>query len=355
MHFKVGFAITLNSWPHANIGNAWPGLAVDVDIDQVNPGQWHATTLELNVGSRRTQLTRQLLAMQHAPGNPERTSEQPLGQGKVSSGQGIADLSAADANTVQLDCLRRFNGKALTDTGVLQEIEIPYSITTEPEVVTDLQVLHAQAIDQNRIDEFIGAELAQALIEGQAQDAVDTFLGQQLQFVPQPGQTGRSRVRSKEFPWLWLENHHAAGHAQLDGAFTQARQDSLVATVNTVKVANSGDTAPMLGAQIVEASNQLHNALLAHKVVDYNHTRRPTTGNTVTQSNRADKTAGSPMFIEAKASTQRLAIEVAQTEAHQQQHAKITDDTGRDQCTQAQEPLQHVPLIPGGHKVHADQ
>ncbi|CAI8812544.1 hypothetical protein EMIT0P253_230071 [Pseudomonas sp. IT-P253] len=56
-----------------------------------------------------------------------------------------------------------------------------------------------------------------------------------------------------------------------------------MATVNTVKVANSGDTAPMLGAQIVEASNQLHNALLAHKVVDYNHTRRPTTGNTVTK------------------------------------------------------------------------
>jgi hypothetical protein len=71
-----------------------------------------------------------------------------------------------------------------------------------------------------------------------------------------------------------------------------------VATVNTVKVANSGDTAPMLGAQIVEASNQLHNALLAHKVVDYNHTRRPTTGNTVTQSDRADKTASPPVFIE---------------------------------------------------------
>ncbi len=48
--------------------------------------------------------------------------------------------------------------------------------------------------------------------------------------------------------------------------------------MNTVKVANSGDAAPMLGAQVVEASNQLHNALLAHKVVDYNHTRRLTTG-----------------------------------------------------------------------------
>jgi hypothetical protein len=36
----------------------------------------------------------------------------------------------------------------------------------------------------------------------------------------------------------------------------------------------------MLGPQVVETSNQLHNTLLAHKVVDYNHTRAATTGDT---------------------------------------------------------------------------
>jgi hypothetical protein len=70
----------------------------------------------------------------------------------------------------------------------------------------------------------------------------------------------------------------------------------------------------MLGAQVVEASNQLHNALLAHKVVDYNHTRRPTTGNTVTQSDRADKTAGPCPSIKGETSAQGLAIEIAQAE-----------------------------------------
>jgi hypothetical protein len=228
--------------------------------------------------------------MQYPPGNLERTTEQTLGQGKIGSGQGIADLGAADADTVQFNGLRRFDGKTLTDPGLLQEIEVPYPITAEAEVVTDLQVLHAQAIDQNGIDELGGAELAQALIERQAQDPVDPLEGQQLQFVAQARQTGWCRVRGKEFPRLRFENHHAAGHAQLERTFTQPSQDSLVTTVNTVKVANSGDAAPMLGAQIVEASNQLHNALLAHKVVDYNHTRRPTTGNTVTQSDRTDKT-----------------------------------------------------------------
>jgi hypothetical protein len=57
-----------------------------------------------------------------------------------------------------------------------------------------------------------------------------------------------------------------------------------VTTVNTVEIANGGDAAPMLGAQIVEASNQLHNALLAHKVADYNHTPPSTTGDTSRQN-----------------------------------------------------------------------
>jgi hypothetical protein len=213
--------------------------------------------------------------------------------------------------------LRRFDGEALHDAGLLQEIEIPCPVTAKTEVVADFKVLHAKTVNQDGIDELTGAELAQALVECQAQDSVDPFGSQQLQLVTQPGQTRWRRVRGEKFPGLRLENNHAAGHAQLERTLAQPRQDSLVATVYTVKVANSGDTAPMLGAQIVEASNQLHNALLAHKVVDYNHTRRPTTGNTVTQSDRTDKTVGSPVFIEAGTSAQRLAIEVAQTEAHQ--------------------------------------
>jgi hypothetical protein len=203
--------------------------------------------------------------------------------------------------------LRRFDGEALHDASLLQEIEIPCPVTAKTEVVADFKVLHAETVNQDGIDELTGAELAQALVECQAQDSVDPFGSQQLQLVTQPGQTRWRRVRGEEFPGLRLENNHAAGHAQLERTLAQPRQDSLVATVYTVKVANSGDTA----------SNQLHNALLAHKVVDYNHTRRPTTGNTVSQSNRADKNADSPMFIEALALAKRLAIEVAQPEAHQ--------------------------------------
>jgi hypothetical protein len=167
---------------------------------------------------------------------------------------------------------------------LLQEIEITEPVATETEIVTDLQMLNAKAIDQNLVDELGGTEFSQTLVEGQAQHQVNALARQQFQLVTQTRQTSRGSLGGKKLTRLWFENHHAAGQAQLHRSLTQARQDSLVATVNTVKVANSGDTAPMLGAQILEASNQLHNALLAHKVADYNHTRPGTTGNSPRQT-----------------------------------------------------------------------
>ncbi|CRM96524.1 hypothetical protein [Pseudomonas sp. 22 E 5] len=291
MYFQVGLAITCNRGPDAYVGDSGPRLAVDVDADEVNPGQRHTTALELHVGGWRAQLARQLLAVQDPSGNAERATEQTLGQGEVGSGQGITHLGTAHAQAVQFDGLCGFDGKPLVDARMLQEIEIPDAVATKAEVVTDLQMLHAQAINQDAVDELGGAQALQTLVEGQAEDTVHALFCQQLQLVPQAGQAGRRGLGGKVFPRLWLENHHAAGHAQLDRAFAQPSQDSLVATVNTVKVANSGDAAPMLGAQVVETSNQLHNALLAHKVVDYNHTRPRTTGNSAGQMGRIDKTA----------------------------------------------------------------
>ncbi|KID12006.1 hypothetical protein P279_30870, partial [Rhodobacteraceae bacterium PD-2] len=83
VNFQVGLAITCNRGPDTYIGDSRPRLAVDIDAHQVNPGQRHTTALELHVGSWRTQLARQLLAVQYPPGNTERATEQTLGQGEV--------------------------------------------------------------------------------------------------------------------------------------------------------------------------------------------------------------------------------------------------------------------------------
>lgn len=197
MNLEMGFAIPLDRGAHTDIGDAGPGLAVDIDIDQVHPGQWNTTTLELNVGRGGTQLARQLLAVQDPPGDTERPAEQPFSQGEIGGGQRIANLGAADANTFKLHRLSRLDGKTVNQPGLLQEFEIANAITAKPEVIADLQVLHAKPVHQDGIDKLAGAELAQPLVKGQTQDPVDAFVGQQLQFVPQPGQTGRGRIRGE--------------------------------------------------------------------------------------------------------------------------------------------------------------
>ncbi|RMQ30377.1 hypothetical protein ALQ06_101252 [Pseudomonas syringae pv. berberidis] len=129
-----------------------------------------------------------------------------------------------------------------------------------------------------------------------------------------------------------------------------------MAAVNTVEIANRGDAAPMLGAQVVKASNQLHNALLAHKVADYNHTRPWTTGNTpradegsrpATKKND-DQPAGSGLH-------NGLAGEIPQAKAQHQKHGEIRHHPRRDQRTQTQKTLQHMTFVPGRHDMHEPQ
>jgi hypothetical protein len=191
--------------------------------------------------------------VQYPASDLKRTPQQTFRKGEICSGQGITHLGTADSHTIKFDRLRRLDGKTLHLACLLQKVKIAHAVAAKTEVVTDLQVLHTQAVDQNGIDELGSAELAQALIERQAKHPINPGVSQQLQLVAQPGQTSRGSLGGKKLTWLWLKNHHTAGHAQLQCTLTQPAQDSLVTTVYTVKVANSGDTAPMLGPQIVKA------------------------------------------------------------------------------------------------------
>ena len=286
MHFQVSAAVAGNGRPHADIGDTGPHLAIYLCADQVNPAERHATTLELYVGSRCTQLPGQLLPMQHSPTNAEWPPEQALGQRKVCRGQRIANLGAADPQPIELDSLGSLDAETMALAGRLQEAEITETVAAKAEIIAHFEVLHTQPVDQDGVDECFGAEFAQALVEGQAQDSIDTLGSQQGDLVAQPRQAGRSAFRGEILARLWFENHHATGHTQLYRSLTQSRQDCLVTSVNTVEVADGSNTAPVLGAKVVKASNQLHNALLAHKVVDYNHTRALTTGSSALPGRR---------------------------------------------------------------------
>ncbi|MCY1294056.1 hypothetical protein D9M70_433370 [compost metagenome] len=247
VHLEVRAAIALDGRPHANVGNPRPALAVQLGADHEHPGERHATALELHVGGRRAELAGQFLAVQDASFDLERPPQQVLGQGEVGLGQGLAHARAADPFAGHLDGRRRFDGEAFARSDLAEEIEITGTVAAEAEIVADFQVLDAQPLDQHRVDELGGAQLAQAAVETQAQHPVDAFAGQQLELVAQAGQPRWRGVRAEVFAWLRLEDHHATRHPELGRALAQTRQDGLVAPVYAVEIADGGDAAPMPG------------------------------------------------------------------------------------------------------------
>src|SRR5690606_39416937 len=89
----------------------------------------------------------------------------------------------------------RFSRDWSSDVCSSDLVEVTGAITTETEVVTDFQMLYAEAIDQDLLDELVGTEFAQAAVEGQAQHPVHTLLFQQCQLVTQ--KIGRASCRER--------------------------------------------------------------------------------------------------------------------------------------------------------------
>ncbi len=204
-----------------------------------------------------------LLPVHDAAGDAERPAQQLLSQRQLALGAHLPQPGAAHPLAVDLDGGCRLDGEALHGPHLQQKIEIAGTVTTEAEIVTDLQIPYAKPLYQRRMDELGSTQLAQASIEREAQHQVHALLSQQAQFFPQAGKPSRGLVRREELTGLRLEDHHAAGQPQFGRALAQARQDGLMPPVHSVEVADGGDAPPMPGPQVVKTSNQLHTALLA--------------------------------------------------------------------------------------------
>ena len=167
----------------------------------------------------------------------------------------------------------------LLATGVHQEGEVTGAVAAETEIVAHFKMPHRQSIDQDLADELGCRQLAQAAVEGQAEHHVDALPTQQLEFLAQAGQAHRRRIGGEELARLRLENHHAAGYAQLQRALAQTARIAWCPR-DAVEVTDGGDAAPGQGLQACSPAKQLHSTLIAQKVVDYTRTGRRTTGKT---------------------------------------------------------------------------
>src|SRR5690606_8853936 len=205
--------------------------------------QWRLAALELHVGGRRTELTRQFLPMQYTAAESVGAPQQAPGQLQLAGLQSLTHAGAADTFAIQLDSQRGFDRKRVLLASTHEKVEIATATGAETEVVTDLQVFHPQPVDQHLMDELVSRQLAQAAIEGQAQHPIDTLAGEQLELLAQTCQACRRGVRGKELARLRLEDHHAARHSQFDGPLAQASQNGLMATVHTIEIADGGNAS----------------------------------------------------------------------------------------------------------------
>ena len=137
-------------------------------------------------------------------------------------------------------------------------MEVAAAVAAEAEIVAHHQVAHAEAGDQHLLDEGLGGEAAQGVVEGQAEHPLHPRLAQQAHLLAEAGQPRRRLVAGEELPGLRLEHHHGDRQLERGGLLAALIENRLVAAVDPIEVADGGHAAAMLVAQVVQSSDHLH-------------------------------------------------------------------------------------------------
>ncbi|TSE31240.1 hypothetical protein Ttaiw_01618 [Tepidimonas taiwanensis] len=193
-----------------------------------------------------------------------RAPEQRRGARHVARGQRLAhrgaghapavDLVAEHARHVEAACLAR---------GVQQRV-VAAALRAEAKVIADEHITRVQRPNQHVVDERLGRQRRERLVEGQDHAFVDTAAAQLRQLVAQRGNARRRQLRAavprgEEVPRVRLERHGARGHAAVTRLVDQQRQHRLMAAVHAVEIADR--QRPRLGgspAQVVQAVGDVH-------------------------------------------------------------------------------------------------
>ncbi|MNQ93011.1 hypothetical protein D3C85_1084550 [compost metagenome] len=147
-------------------------------------------------------------------------------------------------------------------TRLLQQVEVPFPPLAEAKIIAHHQVVHAEFLHQQLLDEGAGGLLGEAVREPHAEHAIYLHPLEGFVLLPPTAETGRSGVPRKQLKGLRFEQHDAGGQTKLGGFLLQSGQHRMVALMNPIEVAYGQYTAPMTGLDIVNAANKLHQCLV---------------------------------------------------------------------------------------------
>lgn len=95
-----------------------------------------------------------------------------------------------------------------------------------------------QPVHQRALDERLRRLAREGVVEVLDDDAVDTVIAQRFELVAQHRDARRRAGRIEEFARVRLERHHAHGQAARVRCRAHAREQGLVAAMDTVEVAD---------------------------------------------------------------------------------------------------------------------
>ena len=120
---------------------------------------------------------------------------------------------------------------------------MPRRVLAEMEVEADHGAGDGEAVDQNALDEVLGAEPRQRRVEGEHDRAVEPGRGQQPELGGLRGEVERGLVRAEERARMRLEGEHRRRPVRRLGALHRRADHRAVAAMHAVEIAD-GDHRP---------------------------------------------------------------------------------------------------------------
>ena len=110
---------------------------------------------------------------------------------------------------------------------------------SKPEVVPDQQPPHPQPVHQHALDELIGRNSREVVIEAAHMHLVYSQLGELFQLFTQRAQPSRCLIRREKFTGVRLEAHHTGDQPLLPRRAIQQTEHGSMAQMHPVEVADS--------------------------------------------------------------------------------------------------------------------
>nr|GEU28492.1 hypothetical protein [Tanacetum cinerariifolium] len=243
VHFQQHAAAVIDRGAHAQAGYGRQRLfGQAVDLDDEDAHQRRAVR-HPQIQRGETQRAAQLLAVDHVAGHGVRVAQQRFGADEVAFGQRGAHGGRRDARGAVHHGRQGFDVEAVALARFQQHLHIAGAARAVAEVVTDHQPFDVQAFDQHFFREFLRREGGKRRREMLDDHAVDAVVGQRLQLVAQVGDARRGarqvpRFLREKFAWVRFERHHGRFQSEAAGGIAHARQQCLVAEVDTVEIAD---------------------------------------------------------------------------------------------------------------------